>query len=333
MRPGSLSELRLWLVAGDRLAGALSQICKVERLQPADWQAKSQADRPPTFLLVEASKGAGDDWGQELDSLLNRCIHDSVSRLLWIADDQLDPYWLTHCHRFNRIFCMDRKQLAQLEAAGVRRPSVLWPAALPLGQSHSPAANAEESPVVWLGGWSQDWPLAWRERLASVLQGASRYGLRIFPVADLDGLPSDLHRCVSDSTGAPTAEAALRSAQVVIAADPTVGSSTFAPSVAFDVPLLGAAPITAHDFATIHDFSTGGIRKPARRDLMPVVHDSDGAADEVERLLGDDAHREETVEHLCRIIDHNHTYRHRLATLASALGHRVIPDALDSAPA
>ena len=309
-RPRSLEELRIWLVAEARLASSLAHICDVELLHPDGWEAATESGPSPNFLLVEAGPDTAAAWRDELDGLLERCTRAPVPSLLWLAGPA-GPQWLDRCKRFDRTFSMDRGQLPRLEAAGARRPALLWPAAAP---GEPPAREERERPhaVLWQGGRRSDWPVAWRKRLDAVRRGASAHGL---------------HTCRDGE------RMALRDARVVVAADPRVGSATFAPAVAFDAPLRGAAVVTPHDFASAHDFSVGAARGPGRVDLLPSVGDEDSAAEKIGLLLSDEELRRETVTHLRRIVAHNHTHRHRLATLASAAGYRLAPDGIDPASA
>jgi hypothetical protein len=331
--PSCLSELRIWLVGGKRLAAALSAICHVDVLRPTKWRREIKGVCHPAFLLVEAGDESEAAWGKELDGLLERCKRETVPRLLWATGSALESYWLERCGHFSRVFAGDRAELAGLRAAGATLPSVLWPAATcGIAQPQPIAGGQRTDTVLWLGGWRREWPATWRERLASVLRGAARRGLHIVAEASLEGMPRDLGSCLRDTTDTLRRETALRGARVVIGADPVIGSPTFAPAVVFDAVACGAAPITPHEFFTIHDFGVGDVKGPNQKDLVPVVRDGDTTAAEIDRLMGDDSLYDEVIRHLRLIVSNNHTYVHRLATLASAVGYRVSPDALDPAP-
>lgn len=331
-QPCSLSELRIWLVGGGRLVSALSQVCDVIELSPSEWDRRRQDDRRSAFLLVEAGNSLGDKWGDELDRILDYCERISLPRLLWVSGGPLAPYWLDRCDRFERVFSMDRNLLPGLEAAGARMPSILWPAAAPAGDAQPLDADESADAVVWLGGWEPQWPAAWRERLTSVLRGSAERGLRIVTTGKLDGLPADLQTRIAPAPPGESPAAALCRVKVVIGADAEIGSATFAAPVVFDAAAAGAAVITPHEFATIHDFGVGGMGRRTQN-LIPIVVDGESAGEEIDRLLADDLLHSEVVSHLQRVIAHNHTYRHRLATLASAVGYRLTPDALDPASA
>ena len=328
------ADLRLWSVGSERLERALEPICEAVPLAPASWREVAQRSGRPAFLLVEAHPGLERSWDGELDGLLAACEDAAVPRLLWHAGAELDGAWLARCRRFTRAFDMDRGRLARLEAAGAPAPSPLWPAAA----SHEaapkrPATRGAAPPVLWLGGWRPEWPAEWRERLAAVLRGAAASGLRIVADATVDGLPADLLPHLDERATPADRAAAIRDARIAIAADPVVGSVSFAPPVAFEAAGAGRAVITPHEFANVHDFGAGALRGAGQTNLMPTTTGERDTAAEIERLLADERLYEETVGHLRRIVLNNHTHEHRLATLASAAGHRMVPDAHLPAPA
>jgi hypothetical protein len=338
-RAGSLRELCPVTVGSERLNSALAGICAARALRPSDWRPH-WPDRAPDLLLIEAADGIEAQWGAELDALLAHCDVQGVPRLLWIGISPLTPYWLERCAGFNRVFTMDVGQIEPLEASGARAPAPLWPAtALPIAEATSTGAGDRPYPVAWLGGWRSDWPATWTRRLTSILRGAAECGLRIFEAGPMDGLPADLQPCLTGRDG-DDAEAVLRGAKVVVCADAAIGSATFAPAVVFDAAACGATVVTPHRFANRYDFGVK-LKDEATRggaydtdassnpfwDLVPYVADRDTALERLALLLGDDSLREESARHLRRIVHHDHTYANRLATLASAAGHRLAPDA------
>ena len=340
--PPSVRELRLWLAGGERLGAALGSFCEVYVLRPG--APPEPAGGRAAFLLVEAGEAGWDPRGEDLERLLEVCRRAGVPRFVWFVASPLDPAWLERCERFDRAFAVERWRVPDLQAAGAREPTTLWPAtALPVDAGPAdvvPAPDVEaldaegrDDTVVWLGGWRPQWPAAWQERLASVLRGAARRGLRIVPAARLEGLPPDLESCVvpvvDGAAVASLAEqrAALRRAKVAIGADPTVASPTYTPEVVFDAAACGAAVLTPHDFAAIHEFGVGSLTDGSWRNTIPIVHDGDITVEEIDRLLDDRFYRAEVVGHLRRVVAYNHTYENRLATLASAAGLRLIPDA------
>ncbi|HMJ73573.1 MAG TPA: hypothetical protein VK471_09445 [Solirubrobacterales bacterium] len=345
-RPEALHELRPLVVGSERLISAIAGMCAADVLRPSDRQKHWAGDCLPDFLLVEDTGGIEAQWDGELDVLLDRCERAGIPRLLWIGVSPIRPYWLDRCARFDRVFTMDVGQLEQLEAAGAQQPSVLWPAtSLPIGEAWGSDTDDRPDAVVWLGGWRRDWSAEWIKQLTSVLRGAAECELRIFEAENMDDMPSELRPCVAGATGVANRRALLHSASVVICADPVVGSPTFAPPIVFDAAACGAAVVTPHRFATRYDFGVerqdedipnsihDALSSNPLWDLVPHVTNSDATLERVGLLLRDKSLRDESVSHLRRIVFRNHTYHSRLATLASAIDCRLIPDALGSASA
>ncbi len=307
--------------------GATGAVCRVTSLaHDEDWPARLR-DRRPDLLLVEGVEILAAPWADRLEALIAACEAEAIPRFLWITASRLDPTFRL-CRRFSRIFSVDRDHLHMLRTASRHSPSLLWPGTT-IPVTAEPERAAEEvrpDPVVWLGAWRSDWPEGWRMRLLSILDAAVPHGLRIVAPADPGALPADLQRCI-DPDPRPDTEARLRRAKVVVATDPAGTTPRFAPKVAFDAMACGAAVISPHTFAAVFDFSRGTRFHSSWRELIPPVPDRNAAAAEFERLLTDDAIYADTVQTCRRIVAYNHTHAHRIASLASAAGIRLIPDA------
>jgi len=154
MRLLSATELRPFLVGGGAPVAALARNCEAEVLAAEDWAERPLAPAPD-FLLVEAGEATEPFSDAELDRLLERCRQAGVRRLLWIAGSPIEPRWLEHIAKFDRVFTMDRDQLQELEAARAKMPVALWPATdVAIAPRDKPATEG----IVWLGGWRRDWP-------------------------------------------------------------------------------------------------------------------------------------------------------------------------------
>jgi hypothetical protein len=329
--PRVLCEMHPWLAVGTELAQRLAPICSADLLDPEDWERQARGEA--AFLLVEAAP-PWEEYGEKLDRLLEVCERTGTPAMLWATGSPISPEWLDRCRSFTRVFTVDGEQRPALEAAGAERPQTLWPgASLPPGETPICAEAERTDAVLWLGGWSPGWPEPWRERLASVLRGAARRGLRIVEAGDLDGLPADLSEHVDGTIMDGGGETALRSARIVIGADHRSGAAKLAPSVVFDAAAAGASSITPHDFALPFDFMVGKTVDMPPHNLLPKVHDAEAAVHEIDKLLEDNVLYSEVVDYLHRIVAYNHTAAHRLATLASVAGVRLVPDARHPAPA
>lgn len=329
--PQSMSELHIWLATSARLASSISPFCSVDLLHPDDWRNFTRGSA--AFLLVETEE-AWEAAGAELDDLLATCKRASVPALLWITASPLTLYWLDRCAQFERVFSMDFKHLPALEAKGAIDPAAMWPAThLRANSQKKQDWETRPDPVLWLGGWSEKWLTPWRERLASVLRGAGKRGLRIHQITSLEGLPADLAPMVDSQSSSQDPIELLRSAKIVIGADSRYGETHLAPQVIFDAAAAGTVVITPHDFLAMRDFVVGWSMDDPWISLVPTVDDTNSTVEAIDLLLRDSALYGEVLDHFIRVVANNHTYAHRLATLASAAGYRFIPDAQSPAPA
>ena len=324
-----VAELRIWVLGGEALTSSLRTACAVDRPPPEVWLERLAGERP-SFVLVEADESIASAGGAALVRLLEACEAAAVPRFLWFTSGPVDPFWTALCDRFDRVFAADRDLLPTLEAAGASMPGLLWPAAPTLSDA---GGGPRPDPLVWLGGWRREWPEHWRERLAAVLEAAGDRGLRIAPVESLDGLPAGLRPHVDDVVARGTEAAALRRARVAVAADPTIGAPGYCSPSIFAAAAHGAAVVTPHGFTVNFEFAIAEWRRPRPLEAIAQVRDAGSAGLEIDRLLGDERLRRDVVAHTRRILANNHTASHRVATLASATGLRLIPDAPDPAPA
>jgi hypothetical protein len=325
---GSLQELDVWLVGSAELMRATSRVCRVAGPGPDDeWKALLRS-HAPDFLLVEGVESLPAPWVGRLDGLLAACEELATPSFLWITASPCDPAFLRICPRFTRTFSVDRDQRTLLLRAGARAPSLLWPGtSIPIATEQAPkGTESGRTRVVWLGGWRREWPAAWRARLLAILDAAHPHGLWIAGPVEPGELPASLQGCV-DPASPLDAEAALRRARVTIAADGTSAAPQLAPRVAFDAMACGSAVVTPHAFAAIFDFSRGTWGSNSWRSLAPVVSDHETAATEIDRLLANEERLDEDTQLCRRIVRFNHTHAHRIATLASAAGIHVPPNA------
>lgn len=134
--------------------------------------------------------------------------------------------------------------------------------------------------------------------LEAVVEAAEAYGLQRL-AADSDSLNDALQR-----------------AKVTIIATPVGQSQLFAPEVTYRAVGLGSLALTAPYRA----FQFGALR-----DAVTPAKNSEQAQAELERLLRSEADQSEMQRAGRDIVGNGHLYAHRVATLASALGRRVLP--------
>jgi hypothetical protein len=166
---------------------------------------------------------------------------------------------------------------------------------------------------VWTGQWNVEWSLEWRERVISILRATAGYGLHVTDRQSLGALPGDLQdraRQVPLST-----EQAIGNADVVIGVHSRSESPYVVPTVVFDAIAAGAAVLSPHDDGMVGLF----------RDLMPLCGRLAKKSD-IANIVNDPARRHDAVRHCREIVAYNHTYAHRVATIASGVGYHLVPD-------
>lgn len=320
--PRELRELRIALAGSRRLGCGLAAACDVEELSSQGWREQI-ADRRPHILLVEGGEGVGSAWAEELDGLLASCGQERVPRMLWVTGASVDPVLLNLWEHFDRAFAVGIEPLMRLIEAGFSVPSLLWLAtALPVDDLPVADTSSRADSVVCVGGWGRDCTAEWRDRLIEILRAAIPHGLRILDFAEPRALPSDLRSHLDVAASGRRAEA-LRRAKLTIAAEGAAPVELVVPEIVFDAAACGAAVVSPGTLGSALDFWTA---EPPHR-LIPEVRSREEAAAAMDHLLGDDQFRERVVHDCRRVVAYNHTYAHRAATLASAAGYRLIPDA------
>jgi hypothetical protein len=319
----SLREFRIWLAGSAALADRLAEVSTVERILEMPLQPAGRVD----CLLVEAAWLATQPV-DEVEALLSACEASGIPSILWIKESPIAPSVLDFAPSFSRTFTVDDEQLVALGAAGAREPSVLREAtALWFGDESALATSNGEEGVVWLGGWRSDWPASWQDRMMSILLAAAPYRLRIHGPDDPSVLPPELRPYVASGPSRSDAEV-LAAAKLTIATDPAIGSPSVVPAVAFDAIACGSAVVSPHDVGLMRaGFWALVPGRGIERDLVPPIVDGATAAGEIERLLSDRERREDAVRRSRHLVANNHTYAHRAATIASAVGRRFLPDA------
>jgi len=321
--PRSLANLRVGLVGSEELADGLGSTCSVQSLSPGGPLGAVH------LVLVEGGERIDPRWERELPPMLEACEAAGIASVLWIATSPFDPAYLRCCSAFTRVFSADPGHLPALAAAGANLPAPLLAAtALPVEDSPPGDTVRRSDPVVWLGGWREEWPEAWRARLSAVLTAAVPFGLRIAGPVDPQALPPNLRAHAKG--GGNTGPDALRRARVAIGADATSDSPGLVPGVVFDAIACGAAVVCPHDanlpasYLALAPPGTPGTASGGGKLVRPV-HDGASAREAIGELLGDDRRRETIVRDCRRIVALNHTLAHRIATIASVAGYRLIP--------
>lgn len=318
--------LRVAAVVGATLQKDLRDVCDLVALDPGRWR-EQLAEAPPAIMLVESavreSGGARDDgssWGapEALLDVLAWCTRSGIPTAFWATLDNasLTPFY-DAARRCDHVFVADPEAAAPLAAAiGARQ----LPGVLPLAAPRRPPEAERRNGPVYVGRWSDSWDDTARRTLTMLLDAAMEHGLQIFLCGDEDvELPSRYRNCsvrIADDRDARLA--ALAGSSVAICFHPAMPTARhlIARSV-FEALASGAAPMISPGNARIrHVFA----------DAVVQVRTPDEVAENLALLLGDAANREARLYSVRDLIERGQTYEHRLATIASAAGLRIVPD-------
>jgi hypothetical protein len=319
-------ELRVAFVGSRRLAGLLAPSCA--SVMPVPERSPSLSGSAlPELLLVEAH---GEDdpspWSHEaltdpegpLAELLAECRRNGVPSALWVTTDHesIAPF-LRVASLFDERYVADPES-ARLLAGAV--PGALPPGVLPWAMQpalhRAPDLDARDGAPLYVGGWRSDWPDASQRALRTLLDAALRHGLRIaVPAGERAEFPPEYGPCVEAGVEVAREVELMQRAPVVIAFHSAVEARTFVPRIAFEAVACGAAVIARPNWGMHHYFGDTAARAAGAAE----------AEHEYALLLSDETARRERVRTGQGFLVLGHTYDHRLATIASGLGRRLVP--------
>lgn len=309
-RPSTLAELRVGLIAGEEFGPSIERVCDAHRLSPDSCLSAIEHER---FDLVLVTSEPG--WRQVVPNLLQVCSEQGIPTVQWITSAALTADISEHAALFDRVFVVDYKHIEALRTITTEVPSLLpFGCRGPVNGHHD--GSPRPIPVAWIGQWSDSWPRAGAEALSMILAAAASRGLRIAAVEDAQppgtSFPPELEPFVESMTAGEM----MSRARVVIAVDPSRASGTTVPPLVFDALAHGAAVIAKRGWAV----------KNTLRNLVDLANSRDDATSALGRLLEDEDQRLSRVKEAQRVLRYNHTFGHRLATIASAVGYHVVPD-------
>ena len=165
-----------------------------------------------------------------------------------------------------------------------------------------------------------------REELEAILDVAADHGLVIFRserAGSNDALPERFSSFVRPISSAAEAVEAFADSRMVVGFDPANIGRLVVPQLTLEALAAGSVVIAPNH---------AGIRRMFRYSAL-VTKDQEEAKEGMERVLGSEDEWSEMSDLARKAILHAHTYSHRLATIASAAGLRVVPAAAPTAVA
>jgi hypothetical protein len=323
--PQTVSELRVAVLAADPHLARVRLACRALDLGEHDSETRSGPD--PHLALIESSglrqrsDGSGplsEEKAERAVELVGWCEGRGIPSILWETSPRREiatPRSLLRSA--DHLFVADPDAVARLGERLGRAPMQL-PLAVQSFPEDSPALGERDHAVGFLARWPSKFSGRLRGELDEILAAAEGHGLIIFQPeqeGDETGLSEHLRALVTPVRSAEEAIASFRNCRVVVAFDPCNRSRMMVPQLAFEALGSGSATLIPNH---------PGTRRLLRH--AAAVATTRGQADAaLETLLRDEKEWITASRLGRRVIQHAHTYSHRLATVASAAGFRVVP--------
>jgi hypothetical protein len=313
-------------LAGDAHLRPIRGVCRAVDVREENWSSGPEPG-PPHLLLIESSGLMGGDGPND----------QKVERALELVDwseshDVPTAFWETSIspriktplplmHRIRHLFVADPQAARLLTDQLDGRVPIVLPFAAQVIPDKSPAFDARRHDVTFaiLGGRIDTFGAQMRRQLEAILDVASDYGLVILQRQrdiDADAIPGRFSRFVMPVRSAGHAVERFRDSRVVIGIDPSNYGELMVPQIALDALAAGSAVV-------VPEFRA--LKRMVRYSVV-IAKKREEAEAAMERLLGDDSEWSEASAQGRKAILHAHTYAHRLATVASAVGFRLVPN-------
>ncbi len=335
-----LDELRVAAILDPATEACLAPECELDTgFGAGDWRERLE-ERPPHMLLIESAvAGNGGGWTgavsphpgspqaelPALRELTAWCRKRGIPTAFWATRDPLGfDRFARAASLCDHVFTVDAERIDSYRALpGCKAQTV---AALPFAAQprlHNPiaagAGRGELRPGPGFAGtYDRGWPREHLEGLEGLFEASGPFGLTIYEceldAADADqGFPSRFLPTVERRTSYCELPDAYKRHPVFLSASPTATSPTAVPRQVFELLACGTPVLSTPSAAVEEIFG----------ELVPVGGDEDEASLRLENLLPDEDRRSDLASRGQRYVLGAHTYRDRLAELASAVGFNL----------
>ncbi|MEX0875727.1 MAG: glycosyltransferase [Actinomycetota bacterium] len=302
--PRTTKDLRVVGLTGPRVQTAVEDACTWltadDRINRSDI-----VDLRPHLLLAEVANPR--EMAEErLTELVAYVREADSSAALWLSDiahSAACPYSIRDL--FDAVFCAD--------------PG-LWFGAIGLPHAASrQALSAEEAQsdegVGLVVEAIEHWDVQFSPRLEPLMAAAAEHPFAVLAMEPrAPGLPTQLEPLARAGRDDDDRVSFIRQLGVIVSASPTQASALYMPAVVFDAVALGVPVV---------------IAQPVSGGLLPHgvvgLAAQDAPSELIDRALTDGEFGPGMRDAGRRSVRHGHTYVHRLATAASAVGFTVMP--------
>jgi hypothetical protein len=327
--PQAVADLRVATLAGSAHFECISRACTAVDVRKQDWSSSSVPDLPHLLLIessgLRAQLGGGGPLDEEkverAGELIAWAERHGVSTTLWETALKRRIKTPTILMRMvEHLFVADPEAGEPLtEKLKGRRPMQL-PLAAQTVTAEVPVFGDRSHQVAFVARWPANFRGRFREELEAILDVAADHGLVIFRsdrAGSDDALPERFSSFVRPISSAAEAVEAFADSRMVVGFDPANIGRLVVPQLTLEALAAGSVVIAPNH---------AGIRRMFRYSAL-VTKDHEEAKEGIERMLGSEDEWSEMSDLARKAILHAHTYSHRLATIASAAGLRVVPAA------
>jgi predicted nucleic acid-binding Zn-ribbon protein len=333
--PADVSKLRVAGVLDEMSAACFGPDCDLLRIDSEGWAEALETHEPHLLLVESAWQGNNGSWQYmvasythpdyiglpNLRALIAACRERDIPTVFWNKEDPV------HFERFKEaaalfdyVFtsdsnCVDR--YAALEREGTGPISSLQFAAQP--RVHNPiGAPAERNPSpVFAGAYYRDRHIDRQTSLQMLLDAAMPFGLQIYDrrFGSEDkafGFPERFTERVKGALAYDEMIDAYKDNRVFLNVNSVTDSPTMFSRRVFELLACGTAVVSTDSV---------GVQRTLG-DVVSMIDTPKEATDALTKLQDDDYWRELTQRGRRRVMG-EHTYRHRLVEVASALGFNV----------
>ena len=333
--PADVRQLRVAGVLDEMSAACFGPDCDLLRIDSEGWAEALETHEPHLLLVESAWQGNNGSWQYmvasythpdyiglpNLRALIAACRERDIPTVFWNKEDPV------HFERFKEaaalfdyVFtsdsnCVDR--YAALEREGTGPISSLQFAAQP--KVHNPiGAPAERNPSpVFAGAYYRDRHIDRQTSLQMLLDAAMPFGLQIYDrrFGSEDkafGFPERFTERVKGALAYDEMIDAYKDNRVFLNVNSVTDSPTMFSRRVFELLACGTAVVSTDSV---------GVQRTLG-DVVSMIDTQKEATDALTKLQDDDYWRELTQRGRRRVMG-EHTYRHRLVEVASALGFNV----------
>lgn len=329
--PRSSQRLTVASILDEMSAACFAPECDLVPLTLDGWADQLDEHQPDLLLVESAWQGNGGEWHYRiakyprkdlaglpaLRALIDGCRKRGIPTVFWNKEDPVHfDRFVDAAALFDHVFTTDARCIDRYRALpGERTVDALPFAAQP--RIHNPAAVVDErsSSPCFAGAWYRDRHPDRRAALEAILDAARPYGLviydRTFGTDDpAFGFPERFQPHVLGKLPYDRVLDVYKSHRVFLNANSVVDSPTMCSRRVFELAACDTAIVS----------TPGAALTELLGDAVAQAGEPAAAAEALEQILGDDEARRRRTRAARRAVFAEHTYAHRLATIAEAVG-------------